>query len=332
MDQLAAGECFGVEGLRRILARPHRWLSSLCPDNRKQCARLAAAFLAVYVIWGSTYLAIRIAIETMPPFVMAGTRFVIAGAILYGWTTLRGTRGPTRVHWRSALIIGGLLLLGGNGLVTWAEQEVPSSLAALIIASTPIWFVVLEALRPGGTRPTRRTLAGVFIGFIGIAVLVGPANLTTGLQIRTISLVAMLLAPISWAAGSLYSRRASLPRSPIQSNGMEMLLGGALLLILATVTGEWTSFDVDAISARSAAAFIYLVIFGSIIAFTAYVWLLKATTPAKASTYAYVNPIVAVFLGWTLASEPVTPNMLVAMGIILFAVALISGVFSVRRR
>ena len=185
----------------------------------------------------------------MPPFVMAGTRFVIAGAILYGWTMLRGTRSPTRVHWRSALIIGALLLLGGNGLVTWAEQEVPSSLAALIIASTPIWFVVLEALRPGGTRPTRRTMAGVIIGFVGIAVLVGPANVASGLQIRAISLLAMLLAPISWAAGSLYSRRASLPRSPIQSNGMEMLLGGALLLILATVTGEWASFDVGDVSA-----------------------------------------------------------------------------------
>lgn len=304
------------------------WLASLLGDDPKERVRLVAAFLAVYVIWGSTYLAIRVAIETIPPFVMAGTRFVIAGAVLYGWTALRRTPRPALPYWRSAIVVGALLLLGGNGLVTWAEQEVPSGLAALIIASTPIWFVLLEALRPGGTRPARRTLVGVAIGFAGIALLIGPANLASGLQIRPISLLAVVLAPVSWAAGSLYSRRAALPRSPLQANGMEMLAGGVLLLLLATATGQWADLDLGAVSASSAAAFFYLIVFGSIVAFTAYVWLLKATTPAKASTYAYVNPVVAVFLGWALADEPVTPGMLAAMGIILFAVALIGGMFS----
>ena len=304
--------------------QPRRWLAQMCGDELGHCARLAAAFAAVYLIWGSTYLAIRIAIETIPPFLMAGSRFVIAGALLYGWAWLRGAPRPKLVHWRSALIIGGLLLFGGNGGVTWAEQEVPSSLAALIIATTPIWFVLLEALRPGGARPSRRTIAGVLLGFAGIALLIGPANLAGGQSIRAISLIVLLLAPLWWAAGSLYSRRAALPRSPQQANGIEMLAGGALLLLAASASREWAQLDVDAISLRSATAFVYLVVFGSIIGFSAYLWLLKATSPAKAATYAYVNPVVAVLLGGALAGEPVTAAMLAAMAVILFSVALIS--------
>lgn len=311
---------------RDLLAveRPRRWLAQVCGDDLGRCGRLVAAFAAVYLIWGSTYLAIRIAIETMPPFLMAGSRFVIAGALLYGWAWLRGAPRPRLVHWRSALIIGGLLLLGGNGGVTWAEQEAPSSLAALIIASTPIWFVLLEALRPGGALPGRRTTVGVLLGFAGIALLIGPAGLAGEQAISALSLVVLLLAPLWWAAGSLYSRRALLPRSPQQANGIEMLAGGALLLLAATATGEWSRLDASAISLRSATAFVYLVVFGSIIGFSAYLWLLKATSPAKAATYAYVNPVVAVLLGWALAGETVTASMLAAMTIILFSVALIS--------
>jgi drug/metabolite transporter (DMT)-like permease len=311
---------------------PRRWLAKLCGDNTNRCLKLAAAFAAVYVIWGSTYLAIRIAIETIPPFAMAGTRFILAGALLYGWQRWRGAPTPQPIHWRSALIIGALLLLGGNGGVTWAEQEIPSGLAALIIATVPIWVVVFGALRPGNPRPNRRTLVGVLLGLAGIALLVGPSNLAaSGQDIRTISYVVLLLAPVSWAIGSLYSRGARLPRSQLQATGMEMLLGGALLLLAATVTGEWASLDLAAISLRSAAAFIYLVFIGAIIGFSAYIWLLKNTTPAKATTYAYVNPVVAVFLGWAVLSEPVTPAMVIAMTIIIFSVALISGVTLQRR-
>ncbi|MEI2690397.1 MAG: EamA family transporter [Anaerolineae bacterium] len=187
---------------------PRRWLARLCGDNMDHCLRLAAAFAAVYVIWGSTYLAIRIAIETMPPFAMAGIRFVIAGALLYGWQRWRGAPAPLRIHWRSATIIGALLLLGGNGGVTWAEQEIPSGLAALIIATVPIWIVVFGALRPGTPRPSRRTLAGVLLGMAGIALLIGPSDLAADQQIRTISYVALLLSPMLWALGSLYSRAA----------------------------------------------------------------------------------------------------------------------------
>jgi drug/metabolite transporter (DMT)-like permease len=313
------------------LAAARRWLARLCGDDVNRCLKLAAAFAAVYVVWGSTYLAIRVAIETIPPFAMAGVRFVLAGGLLYGWQRLRGTPAPLRIHWRSAAIIGALLLLGGNGGVTWAEQEVPSGLAALIIATVPIWVVVFGALRPGTPRPNRRTLVGVLLGLVGITLLVGPSNLAVNQQIRTISYVVLLLAPVSWALGSLYSRGARLPASQLQATGMEMLLGGGLLLLAATVTGEWARLDVSAISLRSAVAFLYLVFIGAIIGFTAYIWLLKNTTPAKATTYAYVNPVVAVFLGWAILSEPVTPAMLAAMVIILFSVALISGVTLHRR-
>lgn len=313
------------------ISAPRRWLTHLCGDNLNRCLKLAAAFAAVYIIWGSTYLAIRIAIETMPPFAMAGLRFIIAGALLYGWQRMRGAPAPLHVHWRSAAIIGALLLLGGNGGLTWAEQEVPSGLASLVIATVPIWVVVFGALRPGTPRPNRRALAGILLGLAGIALLVGPSNLAVNQQIRTISYVVLLLSPVLWAIGSLYSRGARLPAAQLQAIGMEMLTGGAMLLLAATVTGEWARFDVAAISLRSAAAFVYLIFIGAIIGFSAYIWLLKNTTPAKATTYAYVNPVVAVFLGWAILAEPVTPAMLAAMAIILFSVALISGVTFQRR-
>ena len=306
-------------------------LTGLCGDDTGRCARLAAAFAAVYLIWGSTYLAIRVAIETIPPFVMAGSRFLVAGALLFLWSMARGKARPTRAQWISALIVGGLLLAGGNGAVTWSEQEVPSGLAALVVATIPIWMVLLDALRPGGSRPNRYTMLGVIIGFLGIALLFGPANLREIHGIRPISMIVLFCAPLSWAIGSLYSRGAPKPHAPLQGIGMQMLCGGALLLIAATVTGQWAEVEVSSISAASVVSFLYLVVFGSIIAYSAYIWLLSATTPAKVSTYAYVNPVIAVFLGWAVASEPVTPAMLGAMVIILFSVTLISGVADRRK-
>ncbi|MER2599437.1 MAG: drug/metabolite exporter YedA [Caldilineales bacterium] len=295
------------------------------PTSSRATLKLILAFAAVYLIWGSTYLAIRIAIETIPPFIMAGVRFVLAGSLLYGWQRLSGAAAPARLHWRSAAIIGGLLLLGGNGGVTWAEQEVPSGLAALVIATVPIWIVVYSALRPGSPRPGRRTLFGVLLGLAGIALLIGPANLGATAGIRPISFVVLLISPALWALGSLYSRTAKLPAAPLLGIGMEMLSGGALLLLAATLSGEWGTFDPTTISTRSLLAFLYLVFIGALVGYSAYIWLLQNTTPAKATTYAYVNPVVAVFLGWALAAEPVTPLMLLASAVILFSVALISG-------
>lgn len=281
-----------------------------------------AAFAAIYLIWGSTYLAIRFAIETMPPLIMAGVRFLIAGGLLYGWTRLRGTPRPTGTNWRAAALIGALLLLGGNGAVTWAEQWVPSGLAALLIATEPLWIVLLIWLR-GGDRPTAGVAGGLVLGLIGIALLVGPGELLGGSHLDPVGAGAILLASVSWAAGSLYAQRAPMPATPLLGTGMEMLIGGALLLLAGLATGEGAQLHLEALSLRSGLALGYLIVFGSIVAFSAYVWLLRVVPPARAATYAYVNPVVAVFLGWALAGEVITPLTLVAAAVIVIAVALI---------
>jgi drug/metabolite transporter (DMT)-like permease len=280
-----------------------------------------AAFAAIYIIWGSTYLAIRFAIETMPPLLMAGVRFLLAGGLLYGWMRLSGTPRPTGINWRAAAIVGGLLL-GGNGAVTWAEQWVPSGLAALLIATVPLWMVLLAWLR-GGERPTLGVSAGLALGLVGIILLIGPGELLGGSHVDPIGALAIILGSVSWAAGSLYSRKAAMPKAPLLGTGMEMLAGGALLLLVGLATGEGAQVHLEAVSLRSVLALGYLIVFGSIVAFSAYVWLLRVVTPARASTYAYVNPVVAVFLGWALASEPLTPLTIVAAAVIVTAVALI---------
>jgi drug/metabolite transporter (DMT)-like permease len=286
---------------------------------------VASAFLAVYLIWGSTYLGIRIAIETLPPFLMAGIRFLIAGGLLFTWTRLRGGVKPTRLHWRSTAIIGALLLLGGNGGVTWAEQRVPSSIAALLVANVPLWIVVLNWIRPGGVRPALPIIIGVSVGLVGIALLVGVGSSSASAAIDPIGIIALLIATFCWATGSLYSQRASLPSSPLLTTGMEMLCGGFALLIVATLSGEWSRLDLSHVSAASLLAVTYLILFGAVIAFTAYVWLLRVTTPARAATYAYVNPVVAVFLGGALAGEPITPRTLLAASMTILTVVIITS-------
>jgi drug/metabolite transporter (DMT)-like permease len=300
------------------------WLVARCSPDLSRCLRLVVAFAAVYSIWGSTYLAIRIAIQTVPPFTMAGTRFVIAGTILYAWMRLRRAGRPARVHWRGAAIVAGLMLLGGNGGVTWAEQRVPSGLAALLIATVPLWMAIMGALQRGGSRPTRRIGLGLGLGFAGIGLLIGPVNLAGGQRVDPVGAGVLLLAAFSWASGSLYSRRAELPAAPLLGTAMEMLAGGALLLLAGGLTGEWQRLDPGGVSIHSWLALSYLVVFGSLIGFTAYLWLLRNTTPARASTYAYVNPVVAVFLGWTFAGEPLTWQTLLAAAIIVAAVVLIN--------
>ncbi len=287
-------------------------------------AALVAAFAAIYIIWGSTYLGIRFAVETLPPFLMAGARFLIAGGLMYGWSRARGASRPDRRTWISAAIIGALLLLGGNGLVTWAEQTVPSGIAALLVASEPLWVVVLDWLRPRGRRPSVLNALGVGVGFGGVALLMGPGTISGADDINPWGAAAILLAAGSWAAGSLYARSAPRPESGAQMSGMQMLAGGLFLLLVAIAGGEFTQFSPDNVSLRSALAFGYLTVFGSLVAFSAYAWLVKHTTATRASTYAYVNPMVAVLLGWGLAGEPVNARTLVAGAIIVGAVVLIS--------
>jgi drug/metabolite transporter (DMT)-like permease len=287
-------------------------------------AEIALAFAAVYVIWGSTYLAIRFAIETMPPLLMAGVRFLIAGTLLYAWVRLRGTPAPRRDEWRSTTIVGGLMLLGGNGAVCWAEQRVPSGIAALLVALVPIWMVLLEWRRRGGTRPDARTVAGLALGLGGLAVLVGPEEILGGGHVDHMGAIVLAFGTLSWAAGSLYSRHAHLPAAPMLATAMEMLGGGVLLVVAAAARGELAQVDIAAISLRSALAVGYLVVFGSLVAFTAYIWLLRVTTPARVSTYAYVNPVVAMLLGWALAGEALAPRTLLAAAVIITAVGLIT--------
>ncbi len=284
---------------------------------------VVAAFAAVYLIWGSTYLAIRWAIDTIPPFLMAGTRFVIAGAALYVWVRLRGTPRPAPYYWVPTAMVGGFLLLGGNGGVVWAEQLVPSGLTALLIATVPLWMVLLDWIR-GGTRPRAGVAIGLAAGFAGIALLVSPAEIAGGEHINPLGATVLVLASLSWAIGSLYSRKAKVPDSPFLATAMEMLAGGALLLLAGSVTGEWTRLEFSEVSARSMLSFVYLIIFGSLVGFTAYIWLLRVSTPARVSTYAYVNPVVAVILGAALAGEPITARALLAAVIILSAVVLIT--------
>lgn len=284
-------------------------------------AALILAFLAVYLIWGSTYLGIRFAVETMPPFTMAGLRFLAAGAALYGWASWRGAARPSRIQWRSALIIGSLLLVMGNGMLTWAELYVPSGAAALIVTTVPMWMVALEALRPGGARPSPRAIVGLLIGIGGIAILIGPQELN-GSGIHPGGAGAICLACFCWALGSIYSRSAPQVPSTIQNVGMQMLLGGAILLVLGIALGE--RLDPSVVSQRSLWALVYLAAIGGVVSYSAYVWLLKVSTPAKVSTYAYVNPVVAVLLGWWLANETLGPNVLFAAVAVVTAVVLIT--------
>ena len=286
--------------------------------------QIALAFLAIYTIWGSTYLAIRIAIETIPPFLMAGIRFLIAGIALYLWTRLRGAPTPTRHNWKAATIIGGLLLLGGNGGVVWAEQHVPSGLTAVLITTVPLWMALLEWRRYDRVRPASPIVFGLILGFAGVVLLVGPEELAGSGAIDRIGATVLILASLSWAIGSLYSRRATLPSSPLQSTAMEMISGGALLMLAAAAGQEWVGFQPSAASLRSLVAFTYLVIFGSLIGFTSYIFLLKATAAAKVSTYAYINPIIAVILGWAIAAEELTLRTLIAAAIIVAAVVVIT--------
>jgi drug/metabolite transporter (DMT)-like permease len=294
-------------------------------------ARLLAAFAAVYVIWGSTYLAIRFAIETLPPLLMAGARFTIAGLILLLWSRLvQHAERPSRSDWRTGLVSGALLLLGGNGAVVWAETRVPSGIAALLVAVVPLWMVLLDWWRPGGRRPGAPVFIGVALGLVGLGLLVGPDAMHGGSGnsggVSTIGAVVLIAGSLSWAIGSLFTKQAPRPTTSINGSGTQMFAGGLWLLAAGTFGGELARLDLAHVTQRSLLGLVYLVLFGSLIGFTAYFYLLSHTTAAKAATYAYVNPVVAVLLGWAFAHEPLTMRTIIAAAVILAGVAIITVV------
>jgi len=283
------------------------------------------ALLSLYIVWGSTYLAIHFAVETIPPFLSAGVRFLVSGMILLVWRYSVGDALPTKRQWRSTTIIGILLLLGGNGLLSFAEQQVPSSIAALIIGSVPMWLVMIEALRPGGVKPNWQVILGLLIGFGGIFLLVGPTELTGNTQsLNSLGIGVLLLASFLWSVGSIYSRSADLPSSSLMATGAEMLAGGMVIVAFSGLIGEWNGFDITRVSTRSWLGLLYLITFGSLIGFVSYIWLLKNAPVSLVATYAYVNPLVAVFLGAWLADEIINARILVAGLIIIGSVALIN--------
>lgn len=286
--------------------------------------KIVAAFLAIYVIWGTTFLAIRFAVETIPAFLMAGLRFTLAGGIMLLALLAGGARFPSWRHWRSAFLVGGLMLTGGIGLVSYAEQHIPSGLAALMIATIPIWITLLEWIAFSGEHPALQTLTGLGLGFVGAILLFEPAFRGGADASALPSMALVLIGALLFATGSLASRRVPQPEDSSVSTAIEMLAGGLLLLVISLLTGEPARLDVVTISTRSLLALAYLILFGSVIGYTAYLWLLKTVEPAKVGTNFYVNPVIAVFLGWLAADEIVTAQMIIAAGVILLGVAVIN--------
>jgi drug/metabolite transporter (DMT)-like permease len=283
---------------------------------------VVTAFAAVYIIWGSTYLGIRFAVESIPPFIMAGARHFAAGVLLYAFARWRGAVAPSWLQWRDATIAGTLMLVIGNGGVTWAEQRVPSSATALIVALTPLWMVLLDWMRPGGVRPRALVGAGLVVGIAGVALLARGHGEHHD-RAYGWSVAALIAASFSWAFGSVFNRSARKPTSPFLGVAMQMITGGAILFSLAGIEGEFGQFQFARITAISFSSWLYLTLAGSLIGYTAYIWLLHASTPARVATYAYVNPLIAVLLGCTLGHEMFSHELFVAGALIIVAVVLI---------
>jgi len=287
--------------------------------------KLWTALIALYIVWGSTYLAIRFAVETIPPFFHASLRFLISGAILFIWRRAAGDQKPTLGNWKSTAIVGTFLLLGGNGLVGLAEKCVPSGIAALLITTSPFWLVLFESMRAGGNKPTWLSIVGLLIGFSGVFLLIGPAQFAGAVnQFDTFGVTLLLIAPVLWSLGSIYARGADMPKSTLMSTGMQMLAGSVALFIVSLVTGELNGFSFGQVSTRSWQGLIYLITFGSLVGFVSFGWLLQNAPVSLLSTYAYVNPVVAVFLGWLFAGEALNARIAIASVIIIGSVVVIN--------
>ncbi len=281
------------------------------------------AFAAVYVVWGSTYLAIRIGIESFPPLILAGLRHITVGLFLYPILRRKTGIRPTAANWRTAVVTGALLLFVGNGGVSWAEQTVPSGIAALLVATVSLWLVIVDWLRPGGVKPAPRVAMGLLMGFLGLALLVGPAHLGGSERVDPRGAAVLVVASLAWACGSLYSKHGGMPSSPMLGVAMQSFAGGAILLIAGLFAGEFHALHLGAILLRSWLALAYLIVFGSGMGFSAYIYILHKSTAARVATYAFVNPVVALFLGWLIAGETITLRTVIAAAVILTAVILV---------
>jgi drug/metabolite transporter (DMT)-like permease len=281
------------------------------------------SFAAVYFLWGSTFFAIRIGIESFPPLLLAGLRHLSVGVVFYPlFRKITGER-PTLAQWRTALVTGVALLLLGNGTVSWAEKTIPSGLTALLVATVSLWMVLLDWLRPGGKRPGPRVIAGFLLGFTGMFLLVGPKHLGGSDRINPMGTVALILASLAWAFGSIYARHRPVPHSALLGVAMQTLAGGTALICSSLLTGELRGFHLAAVTSRSWFALIYLAVFGSGIGLSAYAYILKHSTASRVATYAFVNPVVALFLGWAFAGEPLSLRTFMASAVILSAVLLV---------
>jgi drug/metabolite transporter (DMT)-like permease len=285
--------------------------------------KVIAAFGAIYIVWGSTYLAIKIAIETLPPFSLGAMRFLIAGSLLYVWARWR-TKVRTRpVHWRHAFVLGTLMLGVGNGAVVWSQLRVPSGIAALIVAIVPLWVVLLDWLRPGGERPHGAVMIGVVVGLVGLALLVWHSCTGSG-DFDPLAFAVLMVGSLTWSIATVFGRKAAVPGYPPLTSAMQLLSGGVCLAVVAIVAGEPARMNAAVFTGPAVAALSYLVVFGSIVAFSAYSWLMRVAPPARIATYAYVNPVVAILLGWAFADEKLTVRTLGAAAVILVGVALIT--------
>src|SRR5881394_1532512 len=305
-----------------------------CSMAASKKIRIIIAFAALYLIWGSTYLGIRFAIETIPPFLMAGTRFLIAGLIMYAIAWSQGIGKSSWANWRTSLIIGACLLLGGNGGVTISEKYIDSGLAAVIVAIVPIYIVLLGWASGMAQRPTAAVWVGLVGGFIGVGILLGPSLRFSSNDAHgpAIGMSILLVSCFLWSAGSLYSRAAKHAASPFLTAAQQMICGGILLLLAGVVTGELPQFHPSSVSMLSLCSLFYLIIIGAVVWYTAYIWLLRHCDPAKVATYAYVNPVVAVLLGTLFAGETVTVRTLIAAALIIGSVALIITAQQLRAR
>jgi drug/metabolite transporter (DMT)-like permease len=297
--------------------------TSHTPFARPSRVSLISGFGCIYVVWGTTYLGIRLAVADMPPFLMAAVRFLIAGGVLYGFLRLRGGPRPQAARWKEQSLVG-LCLVGGNAVVCWAEQFVPSGLTALAVGTAPFFMVIFSFLMPGGTRPSRWVVVGLLLGLAGLLILFGPGAFPAGQRPPSLRVAGLFISSAAWCLGSVYSKHTGSKAAPAWTAAMQMLAGGAAMLVVSVALGEERGLHLAAMTLTSWGAFTYLTVVGSLIAFPTYIWLLKHNPPARVATYAYVNPVVAVLAGWLILGESLQLRLFLAVPVLIGGVVIIT--------